>query len=461
MDDRSSECCRCRKNLTFDFLVQHTDKAFLLGEWQKKRKELLVELEMAQMPATQALVNQINTVTASVQELKTQKSILREEQKGLYKERNDRYVESQEIRRQLATVGEKDKGERKLLRLKFIRLENEQAELFKLEKGVWVRIDTIVRLQDTEVRRLKSLSVQIHNQMAIENITLDGQVVKAERQEFVMRCPRAACLGYMSTRYVCGLCDHRLCAQCHDPLDTDEHKCDDGKVETIKLIRREGKPCPKCSCIICKIDGCDQMWCIQCKTAFSWKTGRTETGRIHNPEYFRWMRENRKEAPRLDANVQQDQPACPATLNMAELSMLVENAIPGKQEDDVQFMYSVALTLNTRPEIQVDERGNVDLRVRFLTGEMSREEMERVLITRDRVRYKRQTERELWQLMTNITRDVSDRVIQAKGTVQFDEALDQGVMELRKMLEYHQSFVEQFEHDQKLKIPAFQLRTEI
>jgi hypothetical protein len=42
--------------------------------------------------------------------------------------------------------------------------------------------------------------------------------------------------------------------------------------------------------MIFKIDGCDQMWCPQCSTAFSWSRGTIETGRIHNPLYFEYMR---------------------------------------------------------------------------------------------------------------------------------------------------------------------------
>ena len=38
------------------------------------------------------------------------------------------------------------------------------------------------------------------------------------------------------------------------------------------------------------VRNCDQMFCIQCHTVFSWKSGLTESGVVHNPHYFEALR---------------------------------------------------------------------------------------------------------------------------------------------------------------------------
>lgn len=88
------------------------------------------------------------------------------------------------------------------------------------------------------------------------------------------------------------------CKHCHT-IKQDGHECKQEDIDTAELIKKDSKPCPKCNISIMKVNGCDQMWCVSCHTTFDWKTLHIKTsGIIHNPEYFRYMRENGIAIPR-------------------------------------------------------------------------------------------------------------------------------------------------------------------
>ena len=93
----------------------------------------------------------------------------------------------------------------------------------------------------------------------------------------------------LSQKYKCSTCEVTFCPRCLEPKATG-HECNKDLADTIDLIKATSKKCPKCSERIDKDSGCDQMWCPTCKVAFSWRTGKIETGYIHNPHYFDYMR---------------------------------------------------------------------------------------------------------------------------------------------------------------------------
>jgi hypothetical protein len=111
------------------------------------------------------------------------------------------------------------------------------------------------------------------------------------KHKFIMACHNANCNGMINKNYCCELCDKKTCSKCLE-VESEGHECNPDSVESAKLLRNSTKPCPKCATRISKIGGCDQMWCIECKTAFSWNTGTIETHHIHNPHYFEYMRNN-------------------------------------------------------------------------------------------------------------------------------------------------------------------------
>ena len=119
-----------------------------------------------------------------------------------------------------------------------------------------------------------------------------------EKRVFVKKCPNNECRGFLSTRWKCGLCNINVCSDCLE-IKNEGHTCLPENIETAKLIQKDCKNCPKCGTYIHKIHGCSQMYCTNCNTAFSWETGIIETGRIHNPHYYEWLKRSGKQQREL------------------------------------------------------------------------------------------------------------------------------------------------------------------
>lgn len=158
-----------------------------------------------------------------------------------------------------------------------------------------------VREIDEQIQRLRraktNLASEYFNNQRDEPTT---------RRQFVRACPESECRGFLSTQWKCGLCEKWICPDCHivKGLTRDiEHTCNPDDVATAQLLANDTKPCPKCATGIFKIDGCDQMWCTQCHTAFSWRSGQIEN-RIHNPHYYEWLRRNGDDETLRNLNLQ-------------------------------------------------------------------------------------------------------------------------------------------------------------
>jgi hypothetical protein len=126
-----------------------------------------------------------------------------------------------------------------------------------------------------------------------------------QRNTFIRACPVDDCRGFLSSQWKCGLCENWTCPHCIEVIGVDKnsvHECNPENILTATLISRDTKSCPKCGTGIYKIEGCDQMFCTMCNTAFSWRTGQIETRIIHNPHYFEWIRRNNNTIPENNNN---------------------------------------------------------------------------------------------------------------------------------------------------------------
>lgn len=267
---------------------------------------------------------------------------------------------------------------------------------------------------------------------------------ETEKRAFVRACPAADCRGFLSTAWKCGLCNVWVCPDCHDikkEQKDDSHKCDPGAIETAKLLAKEAKPCPKCAAQISKIDGCDQMWCTQCHTSFSWRTGQeTKDGEwIHNPHYYEWMRRNGKVIPRTPGDpgragvdpcggfIQWHQIT---PLQAAYKCLIGTSAYPtaiefARRETTDESKTRVVHTLGwrlleaihqnvsdmrwryqRRPEILTQVDIYQDLRVKFLVGEITEEDVKVGLQRKDKARRKTKADWDIHNMYITACNDI-------------------------------------------------------
>ena len=121
---------------------------------------------------------------------------------------------------------------------------------------------------------------------------LKKKPVEKTKIQYKYPCASIHCDGFVNNQWKCEICDKTTCKYCFK-IKEENHECLKDDVDTAELIKKDSKPCPKCNISIMKTSGCDQMWCTSCHTAFDWKSLKIVTkGIIHNPEYFRYMREH-------------------------------------------------------------------------------------------------------------------------------------------------------------------------
>jgi hypothetical protein len=165
--------------------------------------------------------------------------------------------------------------------------------------------------------QIKDVHAQIKQLTALKNDLLatkhhlmrqahhDAHDAQEHEPQFIHRCADSDCNGFVSSAWKCATCDKHTCAHCRELKDAHDdplHVCNTDTVASVALLKADTKPCPNCKVLVHKTDGCDQMFCTQCKRLWSWNTGRFEV-RGHNPHYLQWMRENSAGMPREPGDV--------------------------------------------------------------------------------------------------------------------------------------------------------------
>lgn len=141
----------------------------------------------------------------------------------------------------------------------FVEREMDKRRMYANVKVLQERKAEIMRGVAEIEQQISQLYRNWHNEGGDLPPHLLGADAQIERRQFIKACVMEGCRGFLSTQWKCGVCDTRVCRECHEPK-TDEndeaHVCKPENVESAKLIAKETKPCPKCASAILKVSGC-------------------------------------------------------------------------------------------------------------------------------------------------------------------------------------------------------------
>ena len=348
-------CMHCKKVWEREFIDDNLTATYRMNDYKKHRENILMDREIALMPATQHRAEQIRAA---------------------------------------------DKLEKEMLPPFDLQLKELYAQSAELTK----KINTIYTMRNEVLYEARTLR------------TGKGKKDKVE-VNFIRKCPDGDCRGFLSTAWKCGLCSKWACPECHeikgDSRDT-AHECKPENVATAKLLAKDSRPCPGCAVVISKIEGCDQMWCPQCHTAFSWRTGHKETGVVHNPHYYEWQRKNNGGvAPRVAGDV-----GCGGMPTYREM----RDGIVGLNQKEGNNMYNFHRLLNHISQVDMPRLHNVfnqadneELRIQYLLGNTTADAMKLEVQKREKKREKDRAQRRAYDVLIQGGSDLLRRIISEKA----------------------------------------------
>ncbi len=274
--------------------------------------------------------------------------------------------------------------------------------------------------------KIQKLNNFIHNK--------NEKVIK-NKFKYTHKCIEKDCNGYLNDNFQCDLCDKVVCNKCFTEKLKD-HECDPELVETCKLIKSEAKPCPNCAEYISKINGCDQMFCTMCGTAFSWTTGAIEQGIIHNPHAHAFFQNNPDALNNYVHNPNHCRNHIPSFIHFMKSLNYVDTSIYKKIEYIHRHMSEFRqYRRNTYIEYinnnEADEN-NEDIRYRFLYNEIDDKHFKSMLFARNK---KVSLKKAIYEVVISTTEIVENFLWSINDVSESTKSYEQKKNEIKKIID--------------------------
>jgi hypothetical protein len=411
------KCVRpeCNHGYTREFLDSQLTQTFRLQTYKLHREKVLIDREQARLPSTQEDAQAYCKASATYKEL-TENIAQTSQQIDALRTNEVKTAEHTVYRYNVMVYR--------------LRLDpnGELSDEYRIDYGAFLSAQRIVEAYQSALRPLTRNLLKLRRQIyplksivtSFGRIRGQGQpaVAPAERQTFVKPCPAQNCKGYLSTAWKCGLCEQWSCPECHErkgPSRDTEHTCDSNKVLTVQLLQKEAKGCPKCGVQICKIDGCDQMWCTSCNTGFHWRTGKIASGPVHNPHYFEWLRSQGLQGQDLGQGQGQaqnqilPQDACDYSTDRQITRALGQTTPEGRY---LAESWRTMRHMQDNPPVLDNEEKFRQLRVRFMAGELTKDAWKQTLQRLEKNVLFQQANGQIREVFVNATRDLIRQILE-------------------------------------------------
>jgi len=351
----------CRYTLSDDFVIDNTALSWRTKTYKKYREQLLYDSERARFPESQ--VNAEIYLNA-----KRIHDPLKEEL----------FIHSSRLITVRALIKEHDLANRESLSLTGSNRERTLAK-----RALTAERRTLIS-RIAELNRLCSL---YYIAVVTYGRVNDGLVEKVKRT-FVKACPTTGCNGFLNEEFACGLCSSVVCKSCHE-IKLEGHECNEDTVASVKALKAEARPCPSCATLISKIDGCDQMWCTQCTTTFSWRTGLRESGHTHNPHYYEWMRLNGG-LPRAPGDI--------VGCGFPRWAVVFAIDKDSKYANRLAWYHRQVIHFNDIVNRDVEPIDNYNCRIQLLTKEISEEKFKTLIQRKDKAWRKSTAKKQIYDM---------------------------------------------------------------
>ena len=140
------------------------------------------------------------------------------------------------------------------------------------EKSLWERESALLANTQTLVE-WQNATAELKKRLRFgERVVFPPKPTTLLSTTGVFACPASTCRGFV-TLGQCGVCRSKVCLECRE-LKEDDHMCSAETLETLKAIQQDSKPCPSCTTNIFRIEGCNHMFCTNCRTHWDWISKR-------------------------------------------------------------------------------------------------------------------------------------------------------------------------------------------